>query len=142
MHAAPPPPSSTIADDFIATIKWPPYWFCPEFTSPGRIIKDHIPRMFDMYRQFSGTTHGSFIGSVLFSDSPDAPSINPEENPKKTRFAIVSSSRILLDVSFCRPQFDGIADSEEYKRIVKTFVIPQKEHVVGPSDGGADRTTS
>jgi hypothetical protein len=114
-------------DDFIANFKPLPYWFCPEFSSPGKIYKDLIPRLFDMYRQFSGTTHGSFIGSVLFSDSPDAPSIDPQENPKRTRSAIVASSRLLLDISFARGQFDGIAALAEYQDIVKTYVLPQKD---------------
>jgi hypothetical protein len=63
---------------FIANFKPLPYWFCPQFLSPARIFKDLMPRLFEMYRQFSGSTHGSFIGSVLFSDSPDAPSIDPQ----------------------------------------------------------------
>jgi hypothetical protein len=113
-------------DDFIANFKPLPYWFCPQFLSPGRIFKDLIPRLFDMYRQFSGSTHGSFIGSVLFSDSPDAPGIDPQENPGRTRNAIVASSRLLLDISFARGQFDGIADLAEYKEIVKTYILPQK----------------
>lgn len=114
-------------DDFIANFKPLPYWFCPEFASPGKIYKDVIPRLFDMYRQFSGSTHGSFIGSVLFSDSPDAPSIDPQENPNRTRSAIVASSRLLLDISFARGQFDGIADLGEYKDIVKTYILTQKD---------------
>jgi hypothetical protein len=114
-------------DDFIANFKPLPYWFCPQFSSPGKIYKDWIPHLFDMYRQFSGSTHGSFVGSVLFSDSPDAPGINPEENPVRTRAAIVASSRLLLDISFTRGQFDGIADLAEYKEIVKTYILPQKE---------------
>ena len=112
---------------FIANFKPRAYWFCPQFLSPGRIFKDLIPRLFDMYRQFSGSTHGSFIGSVLFSDSPDAPSIDPQENPARTRNAIVASSRLLLDISFARGQFDGIADLAEYKEIVKTYILPQKD---------------
>jgi hypothetical protein len=79
-----------------------------------------------MYRQFSGSTHGSFIGSVLFSDSPDVPSINPQENPARTRDAIVASSRLLLDISFAKGQFDGIPDLAEYKEIVKTHILPQE----------------
>jgi hypothetical protein len=114
-------------EDFIANFKRLPYWFCPEYASPGRIYKDVIPHLFDMYRESSGTTHGSFIGSVLFSDSPDAPSIDPQENPKRTRYAILSSSRLLLDISFSRAQFDGIADLEEYRHIVRTYVLPQKD---------------
>ena len=113
-------------DDFIANFKPLPYWFCPEFLSPGRIFKDVIPGLFYMYRQFSGSTHGSLIGSVLFSDSPDAPSIDPQENPARTRDAIVASSRLLLDISFIRGQFDGIADLAEYQEIVKTYILPQK----------------
>jgi hypothetical protein len=113
-------------DDFIANFKPLPYWFCPQFLSPGRIFKDQIPRLFDMYRQFSGSTHGSFIGSVLFSDSPDGPSIDPQENPARTRNAIVASSRLLLDISFARGQLDGIADLAEYKEIVKAHILPQK----------------
>jgi Family of unknown function (DUF5677) len=113
-------------DDLIANFKPLPYWFCPEFSSPGRIFKDRINRLFDMYRQFSGSAHGSFIGSVLFSDSPDAPSINPQENPVRTRHAIVASSRLLLDISFARGQFDGIADLAEYEEILKTYILPQE----------------
>jgi hypothetical protein len=26
--------------DYIATFKPLPYWFCPEFSNPGRIFKD------------------------------------------------------------------------------------------------------
>lgn len=114
-------------DDFIANFKVRPYWFCPEFLSPGKIFQDQIPNLFYMYRQFSGSTHGSIIGSVLFRDSPDAPSINPQENPAKTRSAIVASSRLLLDISFARGQFDGIADLAEYKEIVKMYILPQKD---------------
>jgi hypothetical protein len=113
-------------DEFIAQFKPQPYWFSPEFSSPGKIFRDNIPSLADMYRQFSGSTHGSFIGSVLFSDSPDVPSINPQENPVRTRSAIVASSRLLLDISFARGQFDGIAPLEEYKAIVKTFILPQQ----------------
>lgn len=113
-------------DDFVANSKPLPYWFCPQFLSPGKIFKDLIPPLFDMYRQFSGSTHGSFIGSVLFSDSPDAPGIDPQENPVRTRDAIIASSRLLLDISFARGQFDGIADLAEYKEIVKTYILPQR----------------
>jgi hypothetical protein len=113
-------------DDFIANFKPLPYWFCPEFLSPGRIFKDVIPGLCYMYRQFCGSTHGSLIGSVLFSDSPDASSIDPQENPARTRDAIVASSRLLLDISFARGQFDGIADLAEDKEIVKTYILPQK----------------
>ena len=116
-------------DDFIANFKPVPYWFRPEFSSPGTIFREKIPRLFDMYRQFSGSTHASLIGSLLFSDTPDAPSINPAQNPIRTASAIVSSSRLLIDISWGRAEFDGFADTEEYKFLVKTLVLPLREKV-------------
>lgn len=126
-------PDAKRADNFIANFKPPPYWFCPEFASPGRIFKDAMPQLFFMYRQFSGSTHGSFIGSLLFSDSPDTPGINPVENSVRTRAAIVASSRLLLDISWARGHFDGIADLAEYKQIVKAFILPQQAKIEGPA---------
>jgi len=62
----------------------------------------------------------------MFSDFPDDAGVDPEENPRKTRSAIVSSSRLLLDISFARGQFEGVADLREYTEIVRTYVSPQQ----------------
>src|SRR5258708_12153216 len=69
-----------VASDFVANFKPLPYWFCFQFLNPGRSFKDLIPRLFDMYRHFSGSTHCSFISSVLFKYSPNASTIDPQEN--------------------------------------------------------------
>jgi len=116
-------------DKLIANYKLPPYWFQPEFSTPGGIIKQTMPQMFPMYRQFSGSTHGAFIGSLLFNDSPDAAHIEPQENPAGTRKAVVSSSKLLLDISWARGSFHNVADIDEYKYIVKTFITPQKAEI-------------
>lgn len=117
-------------DDFIAAFKPQPYWYRPEYVSPGTIFKDKIPLLFDIYRQFSGSTHGSFIGSLLFTDSPDAVSINPEEHPLRTRAAIVGSCRVLLDISGVRGIFENVTNIDEYRRIVRTFILPQRDKTV------------
>ncbi len=119
-------------DELIANYKPQPYWFRPEFISPGEIFKNAMPRLFYMYRQFSGSVHGSFIGSLLFNDSPDVAGINPEENPNRTRSAVVASSRLLLDISWARGQFEGVAYQPEYEHIVKTLILPQKDKMVPP----------
>jgi hypothetical protein len=72
-------------DDFIANFKPLPYWFCPQFLSPGRIFKDLIPRLFDMYRQFSGSTHSSFIGSVLAGCAQHRSARESSPNPQCDR---------------------------------------------------------
>jgi hypothetical protein len=117
------------ANKLIANYKLPSYWFQPEFSTPGGIIKQTMPQLFPMYRQFSGSTHGAFIGSLLFNDSPDAAHIEPQENPAGTRKAVVSSSRLLLDISWARGSFHNVADLTEYQYLLNTFVLPQKDKV-------------
>jgi hypothetical protein len=81
-----------------------------------------------MYRQFSGSTHGGFIGTALFDDSPDMADINPQEYPRRGRSAVVAS-RILLDISYLRGQFEGVADEAEYRKILTDQILPQKMKV-------------
>lgn len=116
------------ADDLIATykVKTPPYWYWPEFPNPGSVIKQKMARNSDLWHFFCGSTHGALIGSLMFSDFPDDAGIDPEENPRKTRSAIVSSSRLLLDISFARGQFEGVADLREYTEIVRKYILPQQ----------------
>jgi|SRR5277367_1245927 len=106
--------------------KVPPFWYWPEISSPGNAIRDKMPRLLDLWKAFCGSTHGSDIGAVIFADDPDNLGINPEENPFKTRIATVTSSRLLLDISHARAQFEGVADEAEYKRIVGDFIKPQE----------------
>lgn len=113
-------------DEFVSNFKPRAYWYQPEYSAPGKIIQGAMPRLFALYRQFSGSVHGSFIGSVLFDDAPDEVSINPKEHPRRTRDAVVASSRLLLDISWARATFELGTDDTEYRRIVKTFILPQQ----------------
>jgi hypothetical protein len=83
-------------------------------------------RIWILWHNFCGTSHGADIGSVLFSDNPDSTGINPEENPRRTRSAIVISSRFLLDISYARAQCENVADEDEYKRFVRDYIKPQE----------------
>lgn len=115
------------ADQFVKEYAPQPYWFRPEFYSPGAILKTAKADLFFIYRQFSGSVHGGFVGSLLFDDSPDIVDINPQEHPRRTRAAVVSSSRVLLDISYIRARFEGVADETRYNRIMTDWVLPQKE---------------
>jgi hypothetical protein len=116
------------ANDTIASYqkKVPPYWYNPQISSPGTAIRQKIPVLLDSWKRFCGSTHGSDIGAVLFADDPDNLSIGPEENPRMTRLAIFTSSRLLLDISHIRAHSEGVADDAEYKRIVYDFIKPQE----------------
>jgi hypothetical protein len=72
-----------------------------------------------------GSTHGSDIGSLIFSDDPDNLGIGEEEHPLSTRRSIVASSRLLLNISHRRAQYENVADEAEYERIVHDLINPQ-----------------
>ena len=116
------------ADELILAYKQkiPSFWYWPEIPNPGTAIKQNMNRMWVLWHHFCGSSHGADIGSVLFTDNPDSVGINPEENPRKTRMATVISSRFLLDISHARAQSEGVADEDEYKRIVNVYVKPQE----------------
>ena len=117
------------ADELVKNYKPQSYWYSPEFRGPGEILKQAKNDLQFMYRQFSGSSHGGFLSALLFDDSPDMAKINPEEHPRRRRSAVVASSRLLLDISFLRGQFEGVATVEAYKAIVKDLILPQKERI-------------
>jgi hypothetical protein len=105
------------------------YWYRPEYYSPSAILKMAKNDLQFMYRQFSGSAHGGFLGSALFDDSPDMADINPQEHPRRSRSALVASSRLLLDISYIRGQFEGVAEEAKYKHIVTELILPQKAKI-------------
>jgi hypothetical protein len=62
-------------------------------------------------------------------DSPDMADINPQEHPRRSRSAVVASSRIVLDISYLRGQFEGVANEAEYRKILTDQILPQKMKV-------------
>lgn len=111
------------------------YWYRPEYESPSAILKTASTDLSFIYRQFSGAVHGWFLGSALFDDTPDMADINPHEHPRRTRMAVVISSRILLEISYLRDRFESTNLDEAYKRIMKELYLPQKEKVSSPPTG-------
>jgi hypothetical protein len=116
--------NAKIADYY--DVKVPSYWYSPELPAPGVIIFQRMNRIHDLWKGFCGSTHGSDIGAVLFADDPNNLSIVPEEHPRRTRDAIVASSRILLDISHARAQCEDVANDAAYKHIVGTYIRPQQ----------------
>jgi hypothetical protein len=123
-------------DDLIKTYKPQLYWFRPEFKNPSEIIGLAKSDLLFMYRQFSGSAHGGFIGSLLFSDYPDTADINPQEHPVRSRQAVLISSWVLLNVSYIRGHFEGLTDENEYRHLLRTLILPQKAKVTRDTDLG------
>ena len=103
------------------------YWYKPEYDSPATILSTASSDLQHAYRALSGSTHGGFIGSALFDDSPDTTYINPRDHPRGTRSAIVMSSRPLLEISYMRDIVEGLGHTEIYKSILFKHFLPQQE---------------
>jgi len=116
-------------DELIKSYSPQIYWFQPEFKSPIKIMGLAKSDLVFLYRQFSASAHGGFIGSLLFSDDPDAADINPKEHPVRSRHAVIISSRLLLDVSYIRGHFEDVTDEDEYRHLLKTLILPQRAKV-------------
>lgn len=84
------------------------YWFSAFFTSPTRIIEKFAPRVLELYRRLSSTSHGGFLGVRLFRDEPDRWDINPRKDPSSTGKAIVYSCRMLAEATRVRAIFTGL----------------------------------
>lgn len=94
-------------EQFIKDYKPQLYWYKPEFENPGAILKNASTDLYSIYGIFSSAVHGGFIGSSLFDDTPDVADINPQDHPRRTRMAIVMSSRLILEISYLRDRVEA-----------------------------------
>lgn len=76
-----------------------------------------MTRFLDLYRLLSSAAHVGFVGSRLFRDSPDVQNINPRCDSRATGFALISSSRILVEATRAREKFEGI-DEGRYETVM------------------------
>lgn len=113
-------------EEFTREFKPQLYRYRPEYESPSAILKTASTDLQYTYSVFSGAAHGGFLGSALFDDTPETADINPQNHPRRTRLAIATSSRILLEISYMRDRFEGAGLEDQYKVIMKDLCLPQK----------------
>jgi len=70
------------------------YFFQPEYASTRAILDLSPHPIHNLYKMYSGVTHGNFSGKMLFDDDPVAEDINPREHPKTSKRVMVTSSRL------------------------------------------------
>jgi hypothetical protein len=122
-------------EQFIKEYKPQPFWYRPEYDGPSAILKTASTDLLYVYKIFSGAVHGGFLGSALFDDTPDMADINPHDHPRRSRNAIIISSRMLLEISYLRDKFEGTNLEDTYKLIMKDLFMPQKDKV-SPAPAG------
>jgi hypothetical protein len=114
-------------EQFIKEYKPQPFWYRPEYDGPSTFLKTASTDLLYVYRVFSGAVHGGFLGSALFDDAPDMADINAHDHPRRSKNAIVISSRMLLEISYLRDKFEGTNLENTYKQIMKELYMPQKD---------------
>jgi len=122
-------------EQFIREYKPQAFWYRPEYNGPSAILQTASTDLYYVYRVFSGAVHGGFVGAGLFDDTPDVANINPQDHPRRSRLGIVTSSRILLEISYLRDRFEGTKQEGAYKKIMTHLYMPQKEKMSPPAKG-------
>jgi hypothetical protein len=95
------------------------YWFRPEYNSVEAIMKLCAVPIYQLYRIYSGPTHGGFAGKFMFDDDPHQEDIEPRAHPKNVSRAVVASTRLLIELCRVRDHWDnGGAGEEVYQELV------------------------
>lgn len=115
------PEDRSLAVQWLDTPTKGSYWFSAFFNSPTQVIRGSAPRVLELYRWLSSTSHGGFLGVRLFRDEPDRFDVNPRKDPASTGRAILYSSRILAEASRMRAIFTGL-EYDCYRGVVEACI--------------------
>lgn len=107
------------AEEFVYGEKTYNRWFKPEKKFITSIIKEYGgEEMLFVYGALSAATHGNHFGMGLFKDNSDIITIDPMENPERSKSAILFSSRHLLDHLQLRNNYETLGLESEYSRLL------------------------
>lgn len=99
-----------------------PYWYSGMFRGPTAIIRKLLnPEMLHIYRVLSIAAHAGFLGLRQFRDEPDKLDINSRTDPRSQGFAMISSSRTLIEATHLRETFESLKDGG-YEVVMKMIV--------------------
>jgi hypothetical protein len=116
-------PDQAKAYQVIAEAKQKVYFFQPEYATTRAILDLSPHPIHNLYKMFSGVTHGNFAGKMLFDDDPVAEVIDPREHPKTSKRVMVASSRLLLEICYIRDQWDNLGVAlNEYNELVQRII--------------------
>jgi hypothetical protein len=103
------------AKNYIYQDKMRGYWYSPEYSNAKKIFNKYDDAvMKGLYDYLSGASHGGLLGLSLFKDSPDDIHPNPRADKRSQNGALLSSSRLILDISGYRGKFESSGTDQIY----------------------------
>lgn len=104
------------------------FWFKPEESGISLIIEKYGSKELGFtYGAYSMSAHAGHLGMFLLKDNPDDIKINPAENPIKTKVALVSSCRWLLELLYIRNSYEGLGFDSEYGIFLEKILATEGE---------------
>lgn len=110
---------------FIFQDRMPPYWYAPDYyhrpqEAADKLLSEDMSRA---YALLSSAAHGGFLGLGLFRDQPDTIHPNRRDDPRSQSWAICISTRIVIEQSWAREQFElGGQLSGRYGSLLEQFL--------------------
>ena len=99
------------------------YWFQPEYANTRVIFEQAQHPIYDLFRLYSGPTHGGFALKFLFNDDPALETIDPQEHAGKVPMAIIASTRILAEITHMRDNWENAdAHERQYTVLIRDIV--------------------
>lgn len=106
-------------DNFIKKGEFKIYWYKPDFESARKILPADL---YSVYSGYSYSVHSSVVGMDLFKDDTSKVSINPRNDQKSIKMALVGSSRILYEITNIRIQHESLDLKKESRELLKAIV--------------------
>ena len=104
------------------------YWFMPEEKGISSIINKYgNAELKFAYGVYSMSAHAGHLGMFMFKDNPDDISINPTENPRKTKAVLISSCRWLLELLYMRNVNEILGFDAEYCELLRRILDKEQE---------------
>lgn len=120
--------AKTKAEEFVYGERTYKRWYKPEEDSITSIVEKYGGKeMLFVYGALSAATHGYHFGMGLFKDDSDIITIDPMENPERSKSAIIYSSRHLLDHLDIRNQYEKLGLDAEYSTLLDVIMSFKKE---------------
>lgn len=108
---------------FLIKRKYNDYWYRPDFQSARAILPASI---YAVYQIDSSSVHSSLIGMDLSKDRPLEIGINPRDDAKSIKMALVGAFRVLYEIVNIRVQYENLDLKKESKDALQLIINLEK----------------